>query len=125
MSETQQRALRALTAIRFAVGGASMVAPRASAKLIGLDAEANPQGVYMARLFGARDLMMGYAQAATSGDELQRWLQMGLVVDAADAVSAVAGGVGGYLPKRAAVLGAGVALAAAALGAVAQGMLDR
>ena len=54
-----------LAALRLAVGVASWATPRAAGRAFGLDADANPQSPYLARLFvaGARG---GYLPKLTS-----------------------------------------------------------
>jgi len=50
------------------------------------------------------------------GDVQRQWLLAGLACDCADALAAIAGGRGGYLPKRTSAIMTGMALAAAVLG---------
>lgn len=121
MPLTPSQALQALTGLRLAVGTGAMLTPRLAGKLFGLDPAANPQATYVGRLFATRDLMMGYALTATEGGELDRWLAWGVAVDLGDAAAAVAGGLRGYIPKRAMVLAGLTALGAAALGMAARG----
>ena len=98
---------------------ASWSAPRLAGKLFGLDAEANPQSPYLARLFGVRDVALAWGALSTTGESQRQWLVAGLACDAADALAGVAGGRGGYLPPVTAVLVTATALSAAALGASA------
>jgi len=111
--------INALAGLRIAVGAASWLTPRPAAKLFGLDAKANPQAPYLARLFGARDIALAYGAISSEGETQRQWLTAGLACDVADAVAGIAGGRRGYLPKFASVLVTGTALAAAALGASA------
>ena len=75
--------------------------PRGSpARLFGLDAAANPQSPYLARLFGVRDVALAWGALSSEGDTQRQWLLAGLACDVADALAGVAGGRGGYLPKR-------------------------
>ncbi len=90
-------------------------------RLFGLDAGENPQSPYLARLFGVRDIALAWGTMSAEGDARRQWLIAGLACDAADALAGVAGGGGGYLSKRTAVLVTATALAAAALGAAALG----
>jgi hypothetical protein len=108
-----------LAGLRIAVGAASWVAPRLAGRSFGLDAQANPQSPYLARLFGVRDLALAWGAISTEGDARRQWLVAGIACDAADALAGVAGGRGGYLPKATSALVTGIALSAAALGAAA------
>jgi hypothetical protein len=103
----------------MAVGVASWTTPRLAGKLFGLDAEANPQSPYLARLFGVRDLALAWGVLGAEGNARRQWLAAGLACDAADVVAGVAGGRGGYLPKVTSVLVSVTALSAVALGTAA------
>jgi hypothetical protein len=116
---SQRSALNALVGLRMAVGVASWATPRLAGKLFGLDAGANPQSPYLARLFGARDLALAWGALGAEGNARRQWLVAGLACDAADTLAGVAGGRGGYLPKLTSVLVSATALSAVALGAVA------
>jgi hypothetical protein len=108
-----------LAGLRLAVGVASWAAPRMSGKLFGLDADANPQAPYLARLFGVRDIALAWGALSSEGETQRQWLLAGLACDAADTVAGIAGGRGGYLPRVTSVLVTGTALSAALLGAAA------
>ena len=98
----------ALAGLRIAIGAASWATPRVAGRLFGLDARENPQAPYLARLFGARDIALGWGALSTEGDTQRQWLVAGL-----------AGGRRGYLPKLTSALVTGTALSAAALGGAA------
>jgi len=114
-------AVKALVGLRIAIGTASWATPRVAGKLFGLDAKANPQSPYLARLFGARDIALGVGALSSEGDARRLWLAAGLACDVADAAAGAFGGFRGYLPKFTSVLVTGTALSAAALGAAALG----
>jgi hypothetical protein len=80
---------RILTTLRFVIGSGPWVAPRLSGRLFGLDPDGNPQLTYMARLFGVRNLVLGCTLASTEGDTRRLWWQVGVAVDAVDAVASV------------------------------------
>jgi hypothetical protein len=103
----------------MAIGLASWATPRLAGKLFGLDAQANPQTPYLARLFGARDLALAWGALGAEGNARRQWLAAGLACDVADVLAGVAGGRGGYLPKVTSVLVSGTALSAVALGTAA------
>lgn len=105
----------------MAIGVASWTTPRVAGKLFGLDAEANPQSPYLARLFGVRDVALAWGAIGTEGDARRQWLTAGLACDVADAVAGIAGGRSGYLPKLTSVLVSGTAVTAAVLGVLALG----
>ena len=111
--------ITSLAALRLAVGVASWATPRVAGRLFGLDASANPQSPYLARLFGVRDVALAWGTLSSEGDTQRQWLIAGLACDLADTLAGVAGGRGGYLPKVSSVLVTGTALSAAALGASA------
>lgn len=111
--------INALAGLRLVVGALSWLMPRPAGKLFGLDAKANPQAPYLARLFGARDIALAYGAISNEGEAQRQWLTVGVACDAADAIAGIAGGRRGYLPKFASVLVTGTALAAATLGALA------
>jgi hypothetical protein len=107
-----------LAVIRLAVGGGSWLAPKVAGGAFGLDAEANPQSPYLARLFGVRDAALGVGLLTTTGEARKQWLKIGIACDAADLVAGVAGGRAGYLSKTATAL-----VSVAALTAIATGSL--
>ncbi|MCW2995554.1 MAG: hypothetical protein JWQ18_3049 [Conexibacter sp.] len=111
--------LTTLGVLRLIIGVSSWATPRLAGKTFGLDAAANPQSPYLARLFGARDVALGYGILTTKGDTQRQWLAIGAACDAADAVAGVAGARAGYLPKLTGVLVTATALLAAALGVAA------
>jgi hypothetical protein len=108
-----------LAGLRVAIGVASWSTPRLAGKLFGLDANANPQSPYLARLFGVRDVALAWGALSTTGDAQRQWLTAGLACDAADALAGYAGARGGYLPKLTGALVTATALSAALLGAQA------
>jgi hypothetical protein len=89
--------------------------------IFGLNAEANPQAPYLARLFGVRDAALAWGALSSEREAQRRWLLAGLACDLADALAGIAGGRRGYLPKLTCVLVTGTALGAAALGGAALG----
>jgi hypothetical protein len=115
----RRSAINNLAGLRLAIGAAAWATPRVAGKLFGLDAAANPQSPYLARLFGIRDVALAWGTLSSEGDTQRQWLIAGLACDAADAIAGIAGGRGGYLPKFTSVLVSGTALSAAALGAAA------
>ena len=117
----RKSAVSTLAGLRIAIGVASWTTPRLAGRLFGLDAQANPQSPYLARLFGVRDVALAWGALSSAGDARRQWLAAGLACDVADMAAGVAGGRGGYLPKVTSVLVSATALSAAALGAAALG----
>ena len=115
----QRTAINNLAGLRLAVGATAWATPRVAGKMFGLDAGANPQSPYLARLFGIRDIALAWGTLSSEGDTQRQWLIAGLACDLADAAAGVAGGRGGYLPRVTSALVSGTALSAAALGAAA------
>jgi hypothetical protein len=108
------QAIRSLAGIRVAVGTSAWATPRLAGKAFGLDADANPQSPYLARLFGVRDLALGIGALTTTGESRRHWLMLGMMCDAADAAAGVLAGRAGYLPKVPTVLVTGLGAAALA-----------
>jgi hypothetical protein len=84
-----------------------------------LDPDSNPQSPYLARLFGVRDVAMGYGTQTATGDARRTWLMAGVAVDAADTLAAFFGGRRGYLSPVQTALLAAPAIAATAMGIMA------
>jgi hypothetical protein len=117
-------ALTQLAGLRVVIGLAALVAPRLASKLFGLDAEANPQAPYLARLFGVRDIALGIGALTSSGEARKKWVTLGIGVDATDAVSATLAGKDGSVSGFTATKLAAPAVAAVALGVFASGGAD-
>ncbi len=105
--------------IRLAVGAGAWLAPRLTAKAFLLDMDANPQAPYLGRLFGARDVALGYGTMTSSGPALRKWLTAGLACDVADTLAAVAGGRDGSLTRLQTVLLLAPAITGVGMGLVA------
>ena len=59
--------IAALAGLRAVVGASAWLAPNLSGKLFGLDPDNNPQGAYLARLFGIRDLALAAGTQNSDG----------------------------------------------------------
>ena len=104
--------LRTFALMRVLVGGQSWIAPKLSARMVGLDPDRNPQAAYWARLFGVRDVVLGLAALQTEGEARKRVIQLTAACDVADLTSSVLGRRAGYLSGNAALLSGGLALVA-------------
>lgn len=113
-------ARRTLAQIRLAIGIGALLAPRLTGKAFGIDASVNPAAPYLARLFGAREIFMAapFLMPAPGLDEAEL-ASRAVPVDAADTVAALAAGLRGYLPWRAALPAGLTAAAATYLGSIA------
>jgi hypothetical protein len=116
---TQEQIVQQLVRGRAAIGAGSWLAPRASGRLFGLDPKGNPQAAYLGRLFGIRDVALGYGLAASSGEQRAIWLKIGVVCDLADLAAGLSAGRRGELPKLATLLVCAAAASAAAMGVAA------
>ena len=76
---------------RIVVGALSFAQPGLAAKMFGLDIENNPQGPYLARLFGSREIALGTATLLARGTTRRNLVLAGIGVDAADAATGVLG----------------------------------
>jgi hypothetical protein len=116
---------RMLLLVRFGLGTASWVAPRAVMSAIGMDPAGNPQAAYWARLFGVRDVVLGIGLLSTHGPARRVWWRCGILCDIGDAAAGVVSARQGELWRgrrtlkgllaAAGIVGAG--LGASALGA--------
>ena len=91
MSESQQVRNMALFAggIRLAIGTGLVAAPGFAGRVwVGTDA-GSPGTMVFARAIGARDALLGakVLSALQKGEPVKRWLQLGFIADAADAVA--------------------------------------
>lgn len=113
-------ARKTLAGIRVGIGVGALLVPRVTGRLFGIDVEANPAAPYLARLFGARELYMAspFLMPAPGLDE-QELASRAVPADAADVVAALAAGLKGYLPWRAAIPAGAVAALSTYLGSIA------
>ncbi|HEV2061367.1 MAG TPA: hypothetical protein VGR12_00830 [Solirubrobacteraceae bacterium] len=112
-------ALKVLGGLRLAVGITSYAAPNFGGKLFGLEPAANPQAPYLGRLFGIRDVALAIGPLRANKKAQDNWIQLGIMCDVADTVSAFLGGGKGYLSPTTTAMVAAPAIGATALGIVA------
>jgi len=108
-----------ISGLRAWIGASAWLAPTLPGKLFGLDPASNPQAAFLARLFGARDAALAAGTLGSEGNARAQWLRLGLACDLADAAAAYLAGRNGTVPKHAAILAGGTALAAAGMGVAA------
>jgi hypothetical protein len=102
---------------RIAVGVVSFARPAVAARMFGLDVENNPQGPYLARLFGSREIALGTATLLARGKTRRNLVLAGIGVDVADAATGVLG-----IQDRSVSVRTGAMLIGPALGAVVAGL---
>lgn len=102
---------------RITVGAVSFARPDLAAKMLGLDIASNPQGAYLTRLFGSREIALGAATLLARGTTRRNLLLAGIGVDLADAATGVLGVRDKTLSVR-----TGAMVVAPAVGAVLSGI---
>lgn len=116
---TPAEARTALAALRLAFG-VGWLAPNAVAKAFDLDSDRQESLPVPARLFAARDAMLGAGLLQAEGEDLDRWLRWGIALSIADGATMLLGGLRRRVSWRSALAGAAVAGTAAYLGVVAR-----
>ena len=112
---TTRQSRSALIAVRLTVGAGCLVAPRLTARLFGIDPGRHAAVPYLARLFGARDLLMAWELANTEdGDDTP--LPRHMAVDSSDLTAALVGALRGDISPVTLLLGGGGAAANVVLG---------
>jgi hypothetical protein len=89
---------------RVAIGTLSLVSPKLAARLFLLDPKTNPQLSYMGRLFASREIALGVVTLAAPENARRRLVQLGVGVDAADALTGITAVISGSVPKKTALL---------------------
>lgn len=109
---------------RLAIGAGIWLAPRLTLRALGFGAEPSQAELTLARMAGARDLILGAWHATALGDpgELRRATAAITFADAGDMAAFALVAKSGENP-RAAILGLGAAAPATALGAWLTGRL--
>ena len=107
---------RTLIAARTALGTGALLAPRQTGRAFLLDPEANPEVVFVGRMWGARNLALAAGLQGTSGAQLRTTRQVNIAVVVVDALAAWLAWREGSLPGPAALLAGGTAVLATALG---------
>src|SRR3954470_19192317 len=105
-----------ISGLRAQIGASAWLAPNLTGKLFGLDPASNPQASFLARLFGVRDLALAAGTLGSEGTARTQWLRLGVACDLAAAGAAYLTGRNGSIPKHAAILAGGTAIAAAGMG---------
>ena len=121
MTDDKRQAAVLVGWLRAGAGAAAWIAPGLTGRVLGMDASGSSPVRFVLRLFGARDLAMGAAVLSARNErELDRWVSLGMAVDAADAAACLLAGARQQVPRRTAVLGALSATTAIAVAARAR-----
>lgn len=99
-----EQAATLLAVLRTGAGVAAWLTPGIVERIYGAPADGGAPLRFALRTFGARDMAMGAAMFSAGQDERQRWLALGLAVDAADGAAAVIAGIRRQLPAPVAAL---------------------
>jgi hypothetical protein len=117
----QQNPTTVLPALRIVAGVGAWAFPALTGKVIGLNMSSdNHEAIYMGRLFGARDIVLGAGVLASSGEAKKLWWRLGILADLADATASYKGLKAGG-PKRGMIMATATALGAVGLGLAAAG----
>jgi hypothetical protein len=116
----QQNPTTVLPALRIAIGAGAWAFPALTGKVFGFNMSDSQETIYMGRLFGARDVVLGAGVLASSGDAKKLWWRLGILADLADATASYKGLRAGG-PKRGMIMATATALGAVGLGLAAAG----
>lgn len=119
LTPVQARSL--LGGMRLVIGLGGLVAPAVGARLFGMDPARNPALPYFTRLFAVRDAALGAGLLLADARDRGRWVDLGIASDVSDVGAALAAGRKGQLTRGSAVMAAGAALVAVALGLRSRG----
>ena len=106
----------ALATIRLVNGTMALLAPEMMLRRLGADPAVNGVAVYPLRMFGIRTVLLG-AELLTDGSTQQKG-QVGILIHATDAASAITAGLRRQLPARVAIVAAGISLTNTALAVI-------
>jgi uncharacterized protein YjeT (DUF2065 family) len=93
-------ALRALAVIRIVNGSLGLLAPQALVRATSSDPD-DRAPYYGLRMFGVRTVVLGFDLLLLTGAQQRRARDEAVLIHAVDTVAALAGAVGGDLPRRA------------------------
>jgi hypothetical protein len=106
----------ALATIRLVNGTVALLAPEMMLRRLGADPAVNGVAVYPLRMFGIRTVLLG-AELLTDGSMQQKG-QVGILIHATDAASAITAGLRRQLPARVAIVAAGISRTNTALAVI-------
>jgi len=111
--------LNLLTGGRTVVAAITLLTPRVGARMFRMDAEGTP-AIVMGRMFGVRNAALALGLLRLDTTTVPRsFMSINVLIDVVDAAAMVVAGRRGEISTTTTVLGTGVALSAAGLGAAA------
>lgn len=113
MAKTSDRAIQTMALVRGLLGAAAYIDPDRTARAIGLDPDRNTQMRYLGRVFGARDMALGAALLASTGEGRRKLLWACVGIEVLDTASALIALRTGTIGKAAAIRLVGAVVAAA------------
>jgi dolichol kinase len=114
----RSRVLNGMIVSRMTFGVVAWAFPGPVGRAFGLDMTRNPEASYLARLMGARDVVLAWGLIATEGEAQRKWLLTLMAMDATDTLAAIVGRRNG-LSRRTTALLLAAALAPMVRGAIA------
>ena len=102
------RARVALAGIRMFNGAGALVAPRAFARRMGTEADADGAAVHALRMFGIRTALIALDLLSSDPAVRRHALRVALLIHVSDTISAARAGLSGQLPRRSAVVATGI-----------------
>ncbi len=113
MAKTSDRAIQTMALVRGLLGAAAYIDPDRTARAMGLDPDRNTQMRYLGRVFGARDMALGAALLASTGEGRRKLLWACVGIEVLDTASALIALRTGTIGKAAAIRLVGAVVAAA------------
>jgi hypothetical protein len=89
-------------------GAGALVAPRAFARKMGTEADADGAMVHALRMFGIRTALIALDLLSSDPAVRRHALRVALLIHVSDTISAARSGVSGQLPRRSAVVATGI-----------------
>ena len=106
--KASDRARVALAGIRMFNGAGALVAPRAFARRMGTEADADGAAVHALRMFGIRTALIALDLLSRDPAVRRHALRVALLIHVSDTISAARAGFAGQLPRRSAVVATGI-----------------
>jgi hypothetical protein len=113
VAKTSDRAIQTMALVRGLLGAAAYIDPDRTARAMGLDPDRNTQMRYLGRVFGARDMALGAALLASTGEGRRKLLWACVGIEVLDTASALIALRTGTIGKAAAIRLVGAVVAAA------------
>jgi hypothetical protein len=114
-----ETARKALGLIRLVNGAAGLLVPGRLIERMQGTTEHAGSGIYFARLFGVRTVVLGIDLLSARGNALDRALTAAVPIHASDTVAALLAGLTGTIPKRPAAMLVAISSVNTALASIA------